>query len=233
MGGIPTNLNCEVVDSSQETVVKGLMAVGEAACVSVHGANRLGTNSLLDLIVFGRKAAARAKEIIDPQAPHIQYSKTNLQAIAEWFQNIHQSTGKQSVHELRTCLQQTMQHHFAVFREQKSLEEGVNKLIDIEKKLTELELRDKSLVWNTELVEAIELNNLYLQAFATAHSALYRTESRGAHARDDYPERNDKEWLVHTLCSKKGVQPHFDRRPVHLYTMIEDLAPIAPAKRTY
>lgn len=234
MGGIPTNVHGEVVNGASETVVPGLMAIGEAACVSVHGANRLGTNSLLDLIVFGRAAALRAKELISPNTPHDPLPAQSSENTLNWFDKLRHANGSVKTAEIRLKLQETMQRHCAVFRTEEILSEGIKKIDEIGNTLPDIQVNDRSLVWNTDLVEAIELMNLYHQSKVTIHSAFNRTESRGAHARDDFPERDDANWMVHTQCKlndKNGVT--FEMRPVHLYTMTDEVSVIPPKKRTY
>jgi succinate dehydrogenase / fumarate reductase flavoprotein subunit len=234
MGGIPTNIHCEVVKGPSETVVPGLMAIGEAACVSVHGANRLGTNSLLDLIVFGRAAALRAKEIITPNTPHKPLPKDAGQATLAWFDKLRHANGSNKTGDIRLTLQETMQNNCAVFRSDSLLKEGIKKVEAIGQMLQDQQVNDRSLIWNTDLVEAIELLNLYQQSIVTIQSALYRTESRGAHARDDYPDRDDAKWMVHTQATlKDNTSVSFETRPVHLYTLTDEVEVIPPKKRTY
>ncbi|MDP3371492.1 MAG: succinate dehydrogenase flavoprotein subunit [Candidatus Paracaedibacteraceae bacterium] len=234
MGGIPTNIHGEVVKDASETVVPGLMAIGEAACVSVHGANRLGTNSLLDLIVFGRAAALRAKELITPNTPHVPLSENATEKTLLWFDKLRNANGKTKTSKIRLKLQESMQRHCAVFRSDSILREGIDQINAIGSVMGAIQVNDKSLIWNTDLVEAIELINLYQQSIVTIHSALNRTESRGAHARDDFPDRDDTQWLVHTqssLTSKGEVK--FELRPVHLNTLTNDVTSIPPKKRIY
>ncbi|MES2252928.1 MAG: succinate dehydrogenase flavoprotein subunit [Pseudomonadota bacterium] len=234
MGGIPTNIHGEVVRGALETVIPGLMAIGEAACVSVHGANRLGTNSLLDLIVFGRAAALRAKELIEPNSPHTPLPKDAGESTLAWFDTLRHASGTIKTSEIRLKLQETMQRHCSVFRSESILAEGIQEINAIGQMMSHIQVNDRSLIWNTDLVEAIELFNLYQQSVVTIHSALNRTESRGAHAREDFPERDDVNWMTHTqstLNSNGAVS--FEQRPVHLYTMTDDVKSVAPKKRTY
>lgn len=233
MGGIPTNHHAEVLSSSQEDVVPGLMAIGEAACVSVHGANRLGTNSLLDLIVFGRAAALRTAEHIRPLTPHRSLKQSDGEAALARFDRIRQANGAQKVGTIRQEMQRAMQMHCSVFRNEELLNKGQQKMSQIVDSFADVKLSDRSLVWNTDLVEALELDNLLSQSMVTLASAVHRKESRGAHAREDFPERNDQDWLVHTLCwlSEKNIK--IDKRPVHLHTLTDEVDPIPLAKRVY
>lgn len=234
MGGIPTNYHGEVTKDSKESVVPGLMAIGEAACVSVHGANRLGTNSLLDLIVFGRAAAIRAKEIIKPNTPHTKLNTSITTQILDRFDKTRQASGSLTTGYIRTQMQQIMQNHCGVFRTQEDLDSGKEKLNTCTNMLNNLQINDQSLIWNTDLVEALELQNLMLQSIVTIHSAAYRTESRGGHAREDFPDRDDKSWLAHTLSwCDTDLNIKLDKRPVHMHTMTNDVEVIQPQKRTY
>lgn len=237
MGGIPTNWRTEVIcpkNGDPDAVVPGLLAVGEAACASVHGANRLGGNSLTDLIVFGRAAAQRAAELVRPNSPPRPLPKNAGEAALERLDRIRHANGSTSVGVLRTAMQRTMQRHAAVFREARSLEEGCRKLEELAASLQDLKVTDRSLVWNTDVIEALELHNLMLQAIATMHSAAFRTESRGAHAREDYPQRDDVNWLKHTLCwVDERYRPRLDTRPVHLFTLSNEVEPVPPSARVY
>jgi succinate dehydrogenase / fumarate reductase flavoprotein subunit len=237
MGGIPTNYHGEVLtlrDGNADSVVPGLMAVGEAACVSVHGANRLGSNSLTDLVVFGRAAGLRVGEVVDkasavPDAPAAT-TETHL-ARLDRFRNANGST---PTSHLRLAMQQAMQADAAVFRTGETLQQGVDKLRAIDAQGADIKTTDRGLIWNTDLVETMEYDNLIAQALVTIESGLNRTESRGAHAREDYPDRDDANWMKHTLAWKReGEQVQIDYRPVHNYTMSDDVAYIEPKARVY
>ena len=237
MGGIPTNHTTEAVgprDGSTETVVPGLMAVGEAGCTSVHGANRLGGNSLIDLVVFGRAAAHRTAEIVTPGAAQKPLPTDAGEPAIERLDRARHAAGSLSTGEIRLNMQRTMQRYASVFRTGEVLEAGTQKLAEVADSLSELRLTDRSMIWNTDLVEALELQNLMLQAVATMHSALYRTESRGAHAREDFPERDDERWLKHTLCwVDEKHRPRIADRPVHTRPLTNEVEPIPPQKRVY
>ena len=237
MGGIPTNYHAEVLRptaKNPDAVVPGLMAIGEAACVSVHGANRLGCNSLVDLVVFGRAAAIRAAEIIKPGAKHSPISSGSEEAALARFDQMRHAKGKRAVGAHRLQLQKQMQQSCAVFREATLLEKGVTEIDKIAGGMKELGISDRSLIWNSDLVEALELDNLVVQAQATVYSARNRTESRGAHARDDFPERDDKKWLKHSLAwvNEKGKVKLGDR-PVHLQPMTDEVQSFPPKPRVY
>ena len=234
MGGIPTNLHGEVILDSSDEIVPGLMAIGEGACVSVHGANRLGTNSLLDLIVFGRAAAMRAAEIIKPGTKHQPLKDSAADFALGRFDRLRYAKGPLKTSQIRLMMQRIMQKHCAVFRNQNLLEEGAAELAKVGGMMIDIGISDRSLIWNTDLLEALELENLLPQSVATLHSALYRTESRGAHARDDYPNRDDVNWLKHTLCwlGKDGAVS-FQTKPVHMNTLTNDNKPIPLQKRVY
>ena len=237
MGGIPTNYFGEVVKSSNNgsiDVVPGLMAIGEAACVSVHGANRLGSNSLLDLIVFGRAAAIRATEIIEDKNNIVEPTREIVESIISRVNSIRLASGSKNPADLRLKLQKTMQNYSAVFRTGETLTKGMDEVIKIFKDFSSIGLNDKSLIWNTELIETLELENLILQSLATIGSALNREESRGAHARDDYKERDDSNWLKHTLATiNKNGSINISYRDVTLTTLTNDVDPIPPKKRVY
>lgn len=237
MGGIPTNIHAEVIRPTKENpgaTVPGLMAVGEAACVSVHGANRLGTNSLLDLIVFGRAAALRAKEIVKPNS-HIAPlpEKAGEDAIAR-LDALRYAKGNTRVAQMRDSLQRTMQRHAAVFRNNENLKGGVEKIEKLWPELADISVADESLIWNTDLMEALEFENLLANATVTMVSAEARKESRGAHAHDDYEERDDKDWLKHTVSflNNKG-EVSLSYRPVHMNTLTDEVQTFPPKKRVY
>jgi succinate dehydrogenase / fumarate reductase, flavoprotein subunit len=236
MGGIPTNIRAEAVRPAKDdpdAVVPGLMAIGEAACVSVHGANRLGTNSLLDLIVFGRAAALRAAELIKPGS-HVRETNGSEERVLHRFDKIRHSKGGNKPGEVRPLMQDTMQAHFAVFRRGDTLEQGVTKLQALRDPLERVTVDDPSLLWNVALVSALELANLAEQAVVIAHSARARTESRGAHAREDYHKRDDVNWLKHTCAWKdEDWDVRFDYRPVRLNPRSNEVQSFPPAERTH
>jgi len=238
MGGIPTNYKAEVVTlddvGNPEAVVPGLMAIGEAACVSVHGANRLGSNSLLDLVVFGRAAAIRCAEIITPRSPHLPLKKEACDAALDRFDKIrHSQEGTQKTADIRLAMQQTMQTHASVFRTGEVLQQGIAELKMVRELFNDVQVSDSSLIWNTDLVETLELDNLLAQATVTIASAANRTESRGGHSREDYPERDDSNWLEHTLVWLEGDDVSIDYRPVHMHTLTDDVKSIPPKTRVY
>ena len=236
MGGVPTNYNTEVLNNGQNTSsVEGLMAIGEGACVSVHGANRLGSNSLLDLIVFGRSASERAIELLkDKPKTHVDLKISNIEKSLNQFDSIRNGSGDIKTSELRDQMQKTMQRYAPVYRDEKMLKKGISIMKDIFNSFKNINVSDKSLIWNTDLVETLELNNLLLQSLATLYSAHNRKESRGSHARDDYPDRDDKQWLKHTLIwIDENGKEKFDYRPVQLDTLTNDVETVKLKARTY
>ncbi len=237
MGGIPTNYRAEVLRptaADPDAVVPGLMAIGEAACVSVHGANRLGTNSLLDLVVFGRAAALRAAETLKPGASQAALPARAGEASLDRFDRTRHASGATKVAELRLAMQRSMQAHAAVFRTSASLAEGVAKMHKLWDGMADISVTDRSLIWNSDLVEALELQNLMGNAMTTMVSAEARHESRGAHAHDDFPERDDAEWMKHTLatCTDRG-EVALDYRPVRMRTLTNEVSVFPPKKRVY
>ncbi|MGI9333351.1 MAG: succinate dehydrogenase flavoprotein subunit [Gammaproteobacteria bacterium] len=236
MGGIPTNYHGEVVtlnNGDPDYVVPGLMAIGEAACVSVHGANRLGSNSLLDLVVFGRAAAKRCAEVVEKGASHAPLSKDADDLVLSRLDRLRHSKGSEPTAQIRARMQKVMQEHAAVFRTAETLEQGVRLIDEVYASFSEVAVADRSMIWNSDLVETLELENLLRQAVVTMHSANNRTESRGAHAREDYPDRDDDEWMKHTLTWLDGAGPQIDYRPVHMYTLTNEAKVIPPKARVY
>jgi len=237
MGGVPTNYRTEVLNprnGDPDAVVPGLLAVGEGACVSVHGANRLGCNSLLDLVVFGRAAAERAAEAVKPDSRQPPLPPRAGEPALDRFDRARHASGGTRVAELRLEMQRTMQKHAAVFRNSTSMAEGVAKMHKLWDGLADMAVSDRSLIWNSDLMEALELQNLMGNAMATMVSAEARHESRGAHAHDDYPERDDQNWLKHTLawCDEKG-ETRLDYRPVRMQTLTNEVSVFPPQKRVY
>lgn len=238
MGGIPTNYHGEVVtlkDGNPDHVVPGLMAVGEAACVSVHGANRLGSNSLIDLVVFGRAAGLRCGEVLTAGADTTPLASNAGEASVARLEKFKAAAGSRGTADIRLDLQKAMQAHCAVFRTEESLSEGVAKVTAIADGLSDISVTDKTMVWNTDLMETLELDNLVAQARVTIASADNRKESRGAHAHEDYPDRLDGEWMKHTLAWYDDADNAvtIDYRPVHDYTMTDGIEYIEPKKRVY
>ena len=234
MGGIPTNYKAEVLTlNGSEKTVPGLMAIGEAACVSVHGANRLGSNSLIDLVVFGRAAAKRASELVKPGTPHEEVSKTETDKCLDRFDKIRNSKGSTKTSELRLKMQKTMQSKCAVFRTEKTLKEGVDQIRKPLNGMEDLNVKDKSLLFNTDLVETLEFDNLIRQALTTMDSAYSRKESRGAHAREDFTERDDKNFMKHTLAWQNGNKVQIKYRNVHSRTLTNDVQYFPPKERVY
>lgn len=237
MGGVPTNYHGQVIIKDGENcnkIVNGLMAIGEAACVSVHGANRLGSNSLLDLVVFGRSAALKTAELIKPGTPVKPIKNEIIDKIINRFDKIRYNIGPLPVADLRLKMQRTMQSHASVFRTQNVMDEGAVMIAEARANYKDIKVNDQSLIWNSDLVEALELDNLLDQALVTVTSAAARHESRGAHAREDYPERNDHEWMKHSLSSiDENGKVILDYKPVTLTTLTNEIKTIAPAKRVY
>ena len=237
MGGIPTNYNGEAVtlkDGDPESVVSGLMAVGEAACVSVHGANRLGSNSLLDLVVFGRSAAHHCAATMKPGARHRELAADAGQNSVSRIDKLRNADGSRPTAEIRLEMQRTMQNHAAVFRTGESLGEGVDLLAQTYKSFADVGVSDRSMIWNTDLIETMELENLLQNAKVSIESAANRLESRGAHAREDYPDRDDENWMKHSLIwlDDEGTAS-FDYRPVHRETMTDEVEAVPPKARVY
>ena len=237
MGGIPTNVHTEVVcprDGDPDAVVPGLMAIGEAACVSVHGANRLGSNSLLDLVVFGRAAANRAAEIVAPGASHKDLPAGSADAALARLDRVRHSKPEVRTADLRLEMQRTMQNNCAVFRTGEVLQEGVERIAESWGKRPGIGVEDTSMIWNSDLVETLELDNLLYQAVATLHSANNREESRGAHAREDFADRDDENWMKHsTIWVRETGETKIDYRPVHLNPMTNDVQSFPPKARVY
>jgi len=237
MGGIPTNIHTEVLNPTakdQDRVVQGLMAVGEAACVSVHGANRLGTNSLLDLVVFGRAAAHRAAETIKPGASQPPLPSKAGESSLDRFDRVRHAKGGTNVAELRLAMQRTMQTHAAVFRTSELLKEGVAKMAQVAGSYSDIKIADRSLIWNSDLVEALELDNLIGNALTTVVGGEARKESRGAHAHEDFPDRDDDNWMKHTLAwmnDKREVA--LDYRDVKMRTLTNEVQVFPPKARVY
>ncbi|MGB0238867.1 MAG: succinate dehydrogenase flavoprotein subunit [Cycloclasticus sp.] len=237
MGGIPTNYKGEVVTldgDDPDKVVQGLMAIGEAACVSVHGANRLGSNSLLDLVVFGRSAAIRAAEVVKPGTDHPDLTETACDKALTRLDKYRNADGSKKTSEIRLEMQKTMQKHAAVFRTGESMKEGVDRLKEVQASFKDVSVSDRSLIWNTDLIETLELDNLLSQAAVTIEGALNREESRGGHAREDFPDRDDDQWHKHSIMwFDESNKVHIKYRPVHMYTLSDDVDVVPPKKRVY
>jgi succinate dehydrogenase / fumarate reductase flavoprotein subunit len=238
MGGIPTNYHGEVltkVNGNADTVVPGLMAIGEAACVSVHGANRLGSNSLIDLVVFGRAAGLRCGETVEAGAKQAPLPKDSADLALSRLDRFRHAAGGTPTSALRAQMQGIMQNNCAVYRTGETLAEGSTLIHQVWAGADDIAVTDRSLIWNSDLIETLEFDNLITQAVVTMDSAANRKESRGAHAREDYKDRDDKEWMKHTLAfideSKRTVT--MDYRPVHTYTMSNEIEYIAPKARVY
>jgi succinate dehydrogenase / fumarate reductase flavoprotein subunit len=236
MGGIPTNYHGEVVtlkNGDPDSVVPGLFAVGEAACVSVHGANRLGSNSLIDLVVFGRATGHRIAELVKPNSKHGTVAKSEDDRALARLDRFRNANGGTPTATLRAQMQRTMQSDCAVFRTSETLREGMGKIDQVQAGIADVKVSDRSLIWNTDLVETLELDNMLPQAVVTMHSAANRHESRGAHMHEDFPDRHDDEWMKHTISWFDQGAVTIDYRPVHNYTLSDDIAYIKPKKRVY
>jgi succinate dehydrogenase / fumarate reductase flavoprotein subunit len=241
MGGIPTNYHGEVVtlkDGNPDSVVPGLFAVGEAACVSVHGANRLGSNSLIDLVVFGRAAGLRLGEILTPGARQKPLPKDGADLALARLDHFRHADGESPTAAIRLDMQRVMQADCAVFRTERTLDEGVAKINSVNARMSDVKVTDRSLIWNSDLVETLELDNLIGQAVVTMHSAANRKESRGAHMHEDFPNRDDANWMKHTIATfdgwgGKSGAVRIDYRPVHEYTLTDDIGYIKPKARVY
>jgi succinate dehydrogenase / fumarate reductase flavoprotein subunit len=241
MGGIPCNYWGEVISptaDNPDAIVPGLFAVGEAACVSVHGANRLGSNSLIDLVVFGRATGHRLKELITPGTAQAELPADSADLALTRLDHFRNAKGGSPTAEIRGEMQRAMSQHAAVFRTDELMAEGKDKLAATYKRMEDIAVTDRGLIWNSDLVETMELDNLIAQASVTMASAYNRKESRGAHAHEDFPDRNDAEWMKHTAATfdgwgGKGGAVNIGYRPVHEYTLTDDVEYIKPKARVY
>ncbi len=236
MGGIPCNFHGEVVtlkDGNPDAIVPGLFAVGEAACVSVHGANRLGSNSLIDLVVFGRATGKRLAELIKPGTAHKALPAGSEEMALSRVDKFRHASGESTTAEIRLDMQRTMQKHAAVFRDTELLDEGIVQIDRVAARMADVKVTDRSLIWNTDLIETLELDNMMPQAVVTMHGASNRHESRGAHMHESYPNRDDAEWMKHTLLWTSGKDVKIDYRPVHDYTLTDEIEYIKPKARVY